>query len=411
MYCTQNTLIDYLSCNLNHDELFASDCVKHLVNNMLLPLGIHTVSIWIDMANHFIGREMTATLLHTLPKDYQLKCEVNRFVEHHGKSPVDAHFSHLTRWITEAESTDVIVSTTQLINKLMERAASHAKGRTGADDDDKVSNVRFVEYRPACTHAPMSCFIDTATSVEADVHNEDVANLHYVHQPIPSKPVDVETTFSETSQPIVYDHNDRTSHLTNTMTNSSTSLLEQIERSHACTTPERKRKFMEIEDHRLYYSFSASPPAGPNDPVDIKAQVIANNKWEPKSVKYKLITEEKQQALKFAPRLPQHTVISADKRAIARMRKRDALYRSSTAYRLEAAALHSSRLFQAAAADPTSRLSQILAARAAVRDSDVVMQNVSNTDDDINMIIDNEDNPLDARDAAYIQGDIMDTDC
>jgi hypothetical protein len=80
MCCTQNTLIDYLSCNLNHDGLFASDCVKHLVNNMLLPLGIHTVSIWIDMANHFIGREMTATLLHTLPKDYQLQCEVNRFL-------------------------------------------------------------------------------------------------------------------------------------------------------------------------------------------------------------------------------------------------------------------------------------------------------------------------------------------
>ena len=63
-----------------------TDCVKNLVETMIKPNAITSVFVWVDMAGHFTGQEMTATLLDTLPKQYKLFTEVNHFVEHHGKS-------------------------------------------------------------------------------------------------------------------------------------------------------------------------------------------------------------------------------------------------------------------------------------------------------------------------------------
>ena len=108
-WCDNNNIqhkqyVDYISCNLNHDGLYATDCVKNLVVTMIVPNNISSVSVWVDMAGHFTGKEMTATLLETLVKQYNLKIDVNRFIEHHGKSPVDAHFSHLTYWMLRAVS-------------------------------------------------------------------------------------------------------------------------------------------------------------------------------------------------------------------------------------------------------------------------------------------------------------------
>ena len=239
------------------------------------------------------------------------------------RASVDAHFSHLSRWIKELESERVIVSTAQLIKGLMERAASHAKGRKGADDSEKVSNVRFVEYRPACTHAPNSRFIDSAMNVEADGHNEEQL-LHYVHQPILSTQTDVMPLFGAPSQPIVYDRDGpTTSQLVNSITNTSTSLLEQIERSHTCTSSIRRRTFMTMTDNRLFYSFSSQPPTPPNERVVVKAKIIGSDNNDGKEMKYTPSVEEIEQPLKFAPRLPEYTVIAPNKRNVVRMMKRN----------------------------------------------------------------------------------------
>jgi hypothetical protein len=364
-WCDKNNVqhkqyIDYISCNLNHDGLYATDCVKNLVETMLVPNEITKLNIWVDMAGHFIGKEMTATLLYTLSMQYNLACDVNRFIDHHGKSPVDAHFSHLTYWIKELESNNVIVSTTQLIKGLMERAASHAKGRQGVDDGDKVSNVRFVEYRPACTHAPISRFIDAATNAEANAHNED-EDLHYIHQPLSSTQTiqtEVMRLFNTASAPIVYDHDNQTSQHVDSTTNLSTSLLEQIERSHTCQTPMRKRRFMTIPDNRVYYSFSSQPPA-PNTPLIVTAKIIGNDDTKPTTLKYSLIEKDVDQVMKFAPRLPEHTVIKANTRHNARMMKRAQIYERS---KLEEARQHNAAatdhlmaLYEADLNDPTLR--------------------------------------------------------
>jgi hypothetical protein len=120
----------------------------------------------------------------------------------------------------------------------MEQAASHAKGRQGADDGDKVSNVRFVEYRPACTHAPSSRFIHGTTNVEACVHNEE-EDLHYVHQPLSSEQTtqaEVMRLFDTASAPIVYDHDHQTSQHVDSTTNSSNRLSAHMHAELRCAS-------------------------------------------------------------------------------------------------------------------------------------------------------------------------------
>jgi hypothetical protein len=303
--------IDYLSTCLNHDGLFANDCIIDLVKRRLTPNGITTLSVWLDMAKHFIGREVSATLMHTLPTEYRIECHVNRFIEHHGKSPVDGHFSHLSRWILELESTQNIVSTRQIIRGLRERASSHAKGqpskarqqtlvaggslpplgkkrakstrRTAAAahlglspaEVDKVTNVLFVEYRPACAcnSNPESQFFVEWDDDDAQVGDSELQLSHLSGAAPSSLPTENEATSALLqSRSVSYPHDN---HHT-VAPNSDTTFLRQVERKQACTTPLRKRKFMNIVGHRTFYSFSSSPPTG-TERVVVTARVLASD--------------------------------------------------------------------------------------------------------------------------------------
>jgi hypothetical protein len=74
------------------------------------------------------------------------------FVEGHGKSEVDSHFSHLSTWLKEATKQQPITTTAELLAAFRERADSHLRSSesTGAHRDSPAPLYDFVEYRPMC---------------------------------------------------------------------------------------------------------------------------------------------------------------------------------------------------------------------------------------------------------------------
>jgi hypothetical protein len=353
--------VDYISTCLNHDALFAGDCLIDLVHSKLLVKGIKKITFWVDMAGHFIGREMTHTMLIDIYERFKVETKVNHFIEHHGKSPVDAHFSHLSTWIKEMESRKCIMTTRQLITELRLSVASHAKGArpkapptsitpaitivapkrkrarrhhsqpaaAPADDIEKVSNVSFVEYRPACKchNNSRSSFFESWDD-DVDVMNDPESRLDHSPHSLPSSQpernevttVVPSSTNNSSSLQSTYCHDN---HLAVPLNNTS-SLSIQTTRRQSCVTPPRLRYKLEIPNYRCYYSFSASPPAD-GQPVVVQAKVLDNHLYPSHTVKYKITSETVQKPLKFAPKLPDASVIKPNYRYIQRMNLRKQL--------------------------------------------------------------------------------------
>ena len=284
------------------------------------------------MAGHFIGREMTHTMLIDMIERFRVDIDVNHFIEHHGKSPVDAHFAHLSTWIKEMESRKCIMTTRQLITELRLSAASHAKGarpkapstlitpaitivapkrkRTRrhhsqpaaapADDMDKVSNVTFVEYRPACKchNNSRSSFFESWDD-DVNVMNDPESRLDHSPHSLPSSQpernevttVSPSSTSNSSSLESSYCHDN---HLAVPLNNTS-SLSIQTTRQQSCVTPPRLRYKLEIPNYRCYYSFSAKCPAE-GQPVVVTAKVLDNHLYPSHTVNYTCIRNDREVA-------------------------------------------------------------------------------------------------------------------
>ena len=350
---------DFISTCLNHDAPFAIACLHHLILKKLQPKGIKSLSFWMDMAGHFTGREMTNYMLKFVPLVLELKTEVNHFVEHHGKSPVDAHFAHLSTWVNEMESRNCIMTTRQLIKELASSVASHAKGQrlkpettlgtpaitkkdskrkrkrrqrtqlavVPADNTDKVSNVTFVEYRPACAcHSnPFPSFFESWDD-EMNVMDASVDALDHPPHSLQSSHPEVDDEKSVVVpyvSPLFHPNYVHDNHLAVPL-NNNTSLSVQITRQQSCTTPLRDRHKMEITNYRAFYHFSASPPK-PGQKLVVWAKELGGHCYPSHSVKYRTYTESKVKELKFAPKLPDVAVNPIDSRFINRMMTRKKL--------------------------------------------------------------------------------------
>jgi hypothetical protein len=107
--------VDFFSDIMNHDAVYVKDCI-----NLLLPrLSQGHLSFWMDCGNHFRNYELLHFLLEVVAKERK-QVIVNYFTEHHGKSPVDGHFSLLSRTLdqvslsTHIDTIDVLISTLSL---------------------------------------------------------------------------------------------------------------------------------------------------------------------------------------------------------------------------------------------------------------------------------------------------------
>ena len=141
--------IDFISVVLNKDSLFVIDCLTELISKFIQPLPfINSLFVWTDCGKHFRSAEFAYFLLKQVPQSFSSLTNVNWnvFVEHHGKSPVDAHFSLLSRWLKEAEIQRCIHSTQELISALDEKALQHGRG------NHQHKQIYFLEYKPPCGH-------------------------------------------------------------------------------------------------------------------------------------------------------------------------------------------------------------------------------------------------------------------
>lgn len=156
--------IDLISESLSHDSISAYEQLELAVLSHLDKLShIRSIHTWTDTGPHFRSEEFLCNVLFVLPQtllNHGLAAEVNHhfFIESHGKSAVDGHFSHLSTWLNELCNNQYICTTRDLINGLERLAESHAPS--------KHVSVSFMHYQPACnsqcSHYQQSIAADVA---------------------------------------------------------------------------------------------------------------------------------------------------------------------------------------------------------------------------------------------------------
>lgn len=151
----QHRYVDLVSESLSHDSISAFEQLQLALLDTLPQLQhIKTLHIWSDTGPHFRSQEFLCNVLFVLPQtllDKGCSVEINHhfFVEAHGKSPVDAHFSLLSVWLQELCQRTFVVTTDELLTGLESCAQAHIHR-------PDVS-VRFIHYRPACSGSEPEC--------------------------------------------------------------------------------------------------------------------------------------------------------------------------------------------------------------------------------------------------------------
>jgi len=111
---------DFFSSILSHDSLFAKDCLGKLVMDPAFP-RLTSLSIWTDCGPHFHSFEFAHAVLRELPERLSMPVQWNFFGEYHGKSLVDGHFGHLSRWLSEGEKSRPVDNVQSCIDLIQEK--------------------------------------------------------------------------------------------------------------------------------------------------------------------------------------------------------------------------------------------------------------------------------------------------
>lgn len=162
--CIRKQYIDAISMCLSHDTITTHELISHIVHQYVqIPHPtIHTIHIFSDSGPHFKSTQGLGSNLVKLQQLTGLKIHIHWFVEGHGKSDVDGHFSKLAGWLREAICERAITTTEELIEAFREAARKHQV-------TDGISYSCF-EYRPKChdnTHDHYSNPASNNTNAEA----------------------------------------------------------------------------------------------------------------------------------------------------------------------------------------------------------------------------------------------------
>ena len=194
-----NHYVDYISPCLTHDAAFALECLQDLVATFLLPRGLDQLDVWSDCGAHFRCYEVLAGVCVQLPLacrslNVPLLANLHYFVEKHGKSAVDGHFSLLSRWLQQAAAQHDIVSTADLERALVQQSTAHLQAtRSPPDLPNHRCDFRF--YTPFCQehsgsyHESLcsddleSGHVDTSQAVLDDDGDVQMSEAQWASQP------------------------------------------------------------------------------------------------------------------------------------------------------------------------------------------------------------------------------------
>lgn len=132
--------VNFVSEILSHDGLFVKDCLSALVEKYMQQFS--KISFWSDGGKHFRNFEVAHFMLRELPRQSK-EVQWNFFASHHGKSPCDAHFSLLSRWLSDISKQTAICSTAQLVDAWLERFRMSQKRKTEGDGVTDLLNFEI----------------------------------------------------------------------------------------------------------------------------------------------------------------------------------------------------------------------------------------------------------------------------
>lgn len=118
---------DFISEILTHDTRFVNECLDIVLSKKdVLDLNLNSISFWLDNGpSHFRTYELLGKL-NSLKKKFRIS--LNYFVEYHGKSTCDSHFSLVSRfynWQTSVRQN--FIQTTESFMEMLRDSFSETK--------------------------------------------------------------------------------------------------------------------------------------------------------------------------------------------------------------------------------------------------------------------------------------------
>jgi len=133
---------DFLSEILSHDARFVKECLSNLVEILKKKYLLKKVNFWFDNGRHFRNKELCSHLICEKTEIFDFDFTINYFAEHHGKSPVDAHFSVLTRLLKE-ESRATTINNIDDLKEIFNRGHTSALIYDRVGDPEKIRKIEF----------------------------------------------------------------------------------------------------------------------------------------------------------------------------------------------------------------------------------------------------------------------------
>jgi hypothetical protein len=159
--------IDVISNCLSHDSHAALEQVKLALSKALslAQAPVTEISFWSDTGGHFMSHSFVSQIITEVPviikqhlvdrgvsvPDSDISVILNFFVESHGKSTVDSHFSVTGSYLDDIVAIRDVYTTSQLIAYLQQR---YDEGEKLAVQEKRESRpVVICEWKPSCFDA------------------------------------------------------------------------------------------------------------------------------------------------------------------------------------------------------------------------------------------------------------------
>jgi len=154
---------DILSLVISQDAAFVKNALTEFFTSQAnLFSNITDLFIFTDKGPHFLNKELAHFLLLNVTQ--LLHCDVhwNLWAAKHGKSDVDGHFGHLSRWYKDTTTNVAINTIEEFIHHITQTITTK-----------KINNVTLLKY-PENENAPITISTSTPTLV---INN--ITDFHY----------------------------------------------------------------------------------------------------------------------------------------------------------------------------------------------------------------------------------------
>jgi len=169
--------VDIISSVLTHDHIFVKNAIDKLYKELPFLNDFQETDYFLDCGPHFRNKDV---LYYLLFDRKQNNITVHFFSEKHGKSPIDSHFSLLSRWLQLLEKERHINTTDELIEgfnlKINECKELQKITETSREKKQKAKENKKEKKRPSKSTKK----VVEASLIEKEDKNKAISDIKFI---------------------------------------------------------------------------------------------------------------------------------------------------------------------------------------------------------------------------------------